>query len=470
MKRRITSIFIVMALLLTMLPSLVASASQADVDAINAKLDTLATTYGAEIAPEVNAAKAWVSNPANAAKVDGKSTAVNAEIDKAIGRAGTATKISDLSPATRALIAADVRAAALLVGLTATFDVTTGAVEIRDGTTVIVSRNVNNNHIIIPALVGGGGTITSDVATAIAGATVTLTATPLTHFRRAGTPTVTAGTTAVAVTAGAVANTFTFTMPNSGVEVTAPGVFVRNTFNIVYNRNGGTGGANMANTAASSGIAVNLRNRTFTRTGFTFDGWATSATGPRVYTNGQSVTLTRSTNITLFARWVRVQYDVRFMDGTRRIGDIRKIGHGLKVTAPSASSRNKKGFTFVGWFTTRNGNTKFNFNTAITAKRDIHARYIQNPVRPAKFTAKRQGSRKARLTWTAQSGAVMEVRYRRRGTSKWTTKTTKAGAKNWTSPNLTRRSTFQFQVRARRSSGTTRVNSAWTATKTVAIR
>ena len=69
---------------------------------------------------------------------------------------------------------------------------------------------------------------------------------------------------------------------------------------VTFNANGGTG--TMAPQGFQRGTWQNLRENTFTRAGFVFDGWATSSTGPLVHTDRAAITVT--SNTTLFARWV----------------------------------------------------------------------------------------------------------------------------------------------------------------------
>lgn len=81
---------------------------------------------------------------------------------------------------------------------------------------------------------------------------------------------------------------------DSGTAVLAGGV---TNSTVTFNANGGSG--SMANQTASS--ATNLTANTFTRSGYTFAGWATSATGTVAYADGASYTFTSST--TLYAVW-----------------------------------------------------------------------------------------------------------------------------------------------------------------------
>jgi len=69
---------------------------------------------------------------------------------------------------------------------------------------------------------------------------------------------------------------------------------------VTFDANGGTG--TMAPQGVVSGTATKLNANTFTREGYTFNGWSTNKSGGgTTYTDGQSVTLTADT--TLYAQW-----------------------------------------------------------------------------------------------------------------------------------------------------------------------
>jgi len=96
---------------------------------------------------------------------------------------------------------------------------------------------------------------------------------------------------------------------NSDKTLTAN--FAANTYNVVFNKNGGSG--TMSNQSHTYGSSKALTSNAFTRSGFTFAGWATSAVranaGTVDYTNGQSVTnltTTNNGNFNLYAVWTPV--------------------------------------------------------------------------------------------------------------------------------------------------------------------
>jgi len=77
-----------------------------------------------------------------------------------------------------------------------------------------------------------------------------------------------------------------------------------NTYSVHFDANGGEG--SMTNESFTYGIEKALTANAFTRTGYKFDGWATSANGAKVYDNSQSVSNLTATNggtVDLYAHW-----------------------------------------------------------------------------------------------------------------------------------------------------------------------
>ena len=80
-------------------------------------------------------------------------------------------------------------------------------------------------------------------------------------------------------------------------------------YEIAYNANGGVG--NMPNQVVKKGEDVVLAKNTFTKAGYQFKGWATSANGAVKYTDGQTVTdlvfpQARTVITTLYAVWEKL--------------------------------------------------------------------------------------------------------------------------------------------------------------------
>ena len=238
---------------------------------------------------------------------------------------------------------------------------------------------------------------------------------------------------------------------------------IGNTFRITFNHNY-TGPSDFTRLTQSNGRLSAIPNPT-ARANYQFNGWWTQATG------GTRISTTHTFNgdVTVHARWVQI-FTVTFRDDSKIMPKPtrRTVTSGSTVSTPAKPG--KKGFTFIGWYTASNLKTKFRFGnngTKITGNTNIFAKWERNPVKPAKFSAKRSGKR-VNLKWSKQAGARIEIQ-RRSANGKWVTvRTTKAGASSWKTGNL-KKGSYTFRIRARKSN-TTPKNSSWATSKKVTVR
>lgn len=70
---------------------------------------------------------------------------------------------------------------------------------------------------------------------------------------------------------------------------------------IIFNANGGEG--SMADVKAATDSVIELPYNTFTRQGYKFKGWAVSSTGSQVYSDGQTYTVGKASQYTMYAVW-----------------------------------------------------------------------------------------------------------------------------------------------------------------------
>ena len=126
---------------------------------------------------------------------------------------------------------------------------------------------------------------------------------------------------------------------------------------ITFNGNGATSGSMGNQTIENSG---NLKANAFSRTGYTYDGWATSATGGKVYNNqGTSArTWNKASNATLHAQWTANTYTVNFnkQNGT---GGSASVTATYNANMPTATMPTRTGYTFNGYFDAASGGTKY---------------------------------------------------------------------------------------------------------------
>jgi uncharacterized repeat protein (TIGR02543 family) len=110
------------------------------------------------------------------------------------------------------------------------------------------------------------------------------------------------------------------------------------------------------------------------RTGYTFEGWFTEATGgTRAPTGGYSHF---DHSQTLYARWKPGQYEAILIDGKNmtRIPITQGAPYGLPTPEPRA------GYTFLGWFTAQTDGSKVEPNESVTIANNqfLYARWQAN--------------------------------------------------------------------------------------------
>lgn len=109
------------------------------------------------------------------------------------------------------------------------------------------------------------------------------------------------------------------------------------------------------------------RPSSYSRTGYTFDGWFTESE----LTNEFDFTTLITGNITLYAGWIIKYFLVTFnSQGGTKIAS-QKVNYNDTATRPDNPT--KEGFGFLGWFLDKEGSSEFDFATPITEKTVLYA-------------------------------------------------------------------------------------------------
>ena len=126
---------------------------------------------------------------------------------------------------------------------------------------------------------------------------------------------------------------------------------------VTFNGNGSTSGSMSKQTIENSG---KLTANAFSRTGYTFDGWATSSTGSKAYDNQGDISATSGSkgNVTLYARWNANKYTVSFNQQSGS-GGSSSVQATYGSAMPSATMPTRKGYTFNGYFDAASGGTQY---------------------------------------------------------------------------------------------------------------
>ena len=135
-----------------------------------------------------------------------------------------------------------------------------------------------------------------------------------------------------------------------------------NPYTVTFNANGGRTPSPTSKSVTYDSAYGALA--TVTRTGYTFDGWFTSATGG---TEVKADTIVKTAeHHTLYAHWTPNTYTVTFnANGGTAIDPANKT-----VTYDSSygelPTTTRDGYTFAGWYTSKTGNTKVTSSTKMT--------------------------------------------------------------------------------------------------------
>ena len=151
-----------------------------------------------------------------------------------------------------------------------------------------------------------------------------------------------------------------------------------NTYNISFDKNGGTGSMSSI-TGVKYTESKTLPANSFTRTGYEFDGWATTAGGSVVYGDKASVSKLTAVNngtVTLYAHWKAIEYEISYNlnGGTNNSSNPAKYTIEDTVTLSDPS---KTGYSFDGW-TDENGKATTGITKGSTGKRTFTANWSEN--------------------------------------------------------------------------------------------
>ena len=152
------------------------------------------------------------------------------------------------------------------------------------------------------------------------------------------------------------------------------------TYTVTFNANGGSVSTSSKTVTYGSTYGT---LPTPTRTGYTFAGWYTAASGGSQVTS--STPVTTASNHTLYAHWTANEYTVtmdanggRFSDGYSGYGYIVHYGETYGPHVNNVPMRT--GYTFTGWYTSAIGGSQVTSSTMVTTASDhsLYAHWTPN--------------------------------------------------------------------------------------------
>ena len=223
------------------------------------------------------------------------------------------------------------------------------------------------NLIASPADKGtftSGGTVTS--VSAGVDTHPTVTAVPGTGYHLTGTIW-SESSTYISISATNTASTTITATGTKGNSANLTATFTPNTYKVQFHRNGGAG--DVVKQDFTYDVAQNLTANTYTKTGYTFAGWALTTDGAVTYADGAEVSNLTSENgatFHLYAKWTPKQSALTFdyqtsAEGHGTSGSIAAVSATYNAAMPALSGTMPtaaRGWAFMGFYDAAGGEGK----------------------------------------------------------------------------------------------------------------
>lgn len=219
------------------------------------------------------------------------------------------------------------------------------------------------------------------------------------------------------------------------------GIEKRTSYTVSFNANGGSGAP--GNQTKWHGTAIALSSTRPTRTGYIFQGWATSSSGSVAYQPGAQYN--SDANITLYAVWRAETYTISFNanGGSGAPGNQTKT-YGQTLTL-SSTRPTRTNYNFLGWATSSGASTaayqpggSYTNNTGATLYAVWELAYTPPRITNVKAdrcnsagTASESGTyARVSFSWaTDYNVSAIYIRHKASSSSTWTTTTISASGK-----------------------------------------
>lgn len=121
----------------------------------------------------------------------------------------------------------------------------------------------------------------------------------------------------------------------------------KTTYTVTFDANGGIG--TIASISVEEGSEITLPKNTFTKTGYSFAGWATSADGNISYSDKAKISITG--NITFYAKWTAITYTITYEPNGGTNADGNPAGYTSETETITLLAPSRQYFDFGGWYT-----------------------------------------------------------------------------------------------------------------------
>ena len=149
-----------------------------------------------------------------------------------------------------------------------------------------------------------------------------------------------------------------------------------NTYPVIFNANGGSTSTNKKTVTYAKTYGTLPAP---TRTGYTFKGWYTAASGGTKVTSSSTVSITAKQ--TLYAQWSANTYTITFnANGGITSSSSKSVTY--NGTYGDLPTPTKDGYSFLGWYTAASGGTQITSSSSVstTANQTLYAQWIASQI------------------------------------------------------------------------------------------
>ncbi|BBF42950.1 beta-galactosidase [Lachnospiraceae bacterium KM106-2] len=202
------------------------------------------------------------------------------------------------------------------------------------------------------------------------------------------------------------------------------------------------------------------------REGYTFTGWYTEKTG------GAKVSADTicKESVTLYAQWTKNYYTLSYhANGGKNLNRKEVVlAYGSRYgTLPTC---NRKGYTFVGWYTAKNGGSQVSASTQCKGNQQLYARWKKVSVKKVKITKAIGKNKTIKITYGKVIGTKgYEIKYSLKSNMKSAKLTTTSNTSK-TINKLKKNTKYYIQVRAYALDSTkNKVYGDWSSKKSIKV-
>jgi uncharacterized repeat protein (TIGR02543 family) len=158
-------------------------------------------------------------------------------------------------------------------------------------------------------------------------------------------------------------------------DITVYAKWTANNYDITFDKNDIDATGDMVAQTIACGSSANLKACSFSKTGWTFAGWAETPTGAVTYTDQESYTM-GTESITLYAKWTINTYTVTFDSHDGSTVDSQTVDYDGLVIEPARPTPAKEGYIFAHWYKEPEYINAWNFATdKVTADITLHVKW-----------------------------------------------------------------------------------------------